>query len=233
MREVERLYRLQELDDGLVLYERKIQEMAGQRKRLQEGLERIRNARQESTQRLHSQELRLRQTEGDLWEQENRLKELESRLYSDAVRSEKEVKAMQSEIDRIRQQKDALEVEALQVMLNLDAQRAQLEELAAEEERLSQEYEALVQESTQQEALLRREMEPLRAGRQQLAAEISPQALVLYERLRRTQGGPAVARVVNNTCSGCHLEVPLLTRKAALGEALVQCEHCGRILYLA
>ncbi len=233
MREVERLYRLQELDDGLALCERKIQEMAGQRKRLQEGLERIRNARQESTRRLHSQELRLRQTEGALWEQENHLKELESRLYSDTVRSEKEVKAMQNEIDRIRQQKDALEVEALQVMLNLDAQRAQLEELAAEEERLSQEYEALVRESTQQEALLRQEMEPLRASRQQLAAEISPQALVLYERLRRTQGGPAVARVINNACSGCHLEVPLLTRKAALGEALVQCEHCGRILYLA
>ncbi len=233
MREVERLYRLQELDDGLALCERKIQEMAGQRKRLQEGLERIRNARQESTRRLHSQELRLRQTEGALWEDENRLKELESRLYSDTVRSEKEVRAMQNEIDRIRQQKDALEVEALQLMLNLDTQRAQLEELAAEEERLSQEYEALVRESTQQEALLRQEMEPLRASRQQLAAEISPQALVLYERLRRTQGGPAVARVVNNACSGCHLEVPLLTRKAALGEALVQCEHCGRILYLA
>lgn len=231
MREVERLYRLQELDDGLALCERRIREMAGQRKRLQEGLERIRHSRQESAKMLHSQELRLRQTEGALWEQENRLKELESHLYSDAVRSEREVKAMQSEIEQIRRQKDALEVEALQIMLNLDAQRAQLEELAAEEERLAQEYEALVQESTRQEALLRQEMEPLRASRQQLASEISPQALLLYERLRRTQGGLAVARVVNNACSGCHLEVPLLTRKAAMGETLVQCEHCGRILY--
>lgn len=233
MREVERLYRLQELDDSLALCERKIQEMAGQRKRLQEGLERIRRSRQESAKMLHSQELRLRQTEGGLWEQENRLKELEGRLYSDAVRSEREVKAMQSEIEQIRRQKDALEVEALQIMFNLDAQRAQLEELAAEEENLTREYESWVQESTRQEALLRQEMEPLRASRQQLAAEVSPQALVLYERLRSTRGGLAVARVVNNTCSGCHLEVPLLTRKAAMGDALVQCEHCGRILYLA
>ena len=233
MREVERLYRLQKLDEGLLLGERRIQEWAGQRKRLEEGLERIRQAREESARMLRSQELRLHQAEGSLWEQENRLKELEGLLYSDAVRSEKELKALQSEIERLRQQKDALESDALQIMLDLDAHRARLEELSAEEERCRQEYEAFVQEVARQEALLRAELEPLRAEREKLAAEVSPYALVLYEQLRRTRGGLAVAQVVHNTCSGCHLEVPLLTRKAALGEALVRCEHCGRILFLS
>ncbi|MGB9722816.1 MAG: zinc ribbon domain-containing protein [Chloroflexia bacterium] len=233
MREVERLYRLQELDEGLALCERKIQEWAAQRKRLQEGLERIRQTRQESARMLRSQELRLHQAESALWEQENRLKELEGLLYSDAVRSERELQALQSEIEQIRRQKDALESDALQIMLDLDAHRARLEELAAEEERCAQGYETFAQETARQEACLREEMEPLRADRERVASEVSPYALVLYEQLRRTRGGPAVVPVVNNTCGGCHLEVPLLTRKAALGEALVRCEHCGRILFLS
>ncbi len=233
MREVERLYRLQELDDGIALCERRLQEWAGRLQELERALAELRRSRHEGEQTLHQQEQRLRQAEGALWEQEGRLKELEKRLYSDAIRSQKEAQALQAEIEQLRAQKDRMESEALQLMLDLDERRARLAEQAAAESRTVGDHEALVQEIARQEALLRQQVEPLQASRARLAAETSPAALALYEQVRRTRGGRAVVRVVDNACEGCRLEVALLTRKAAAGAALVRCESCGRILFLS
>jgi predicted nucleic acid-binding Zn-ribbon protein len=233
MREVERLYRLQELDDGIALCERRLQEWTSRLQELQCSVAEVRQSQQEGEKALRVQEQCLRQTEGVLWDQERRLKELEKRLYSDAIRSEKEARALQSEIEQVRQQKDQLESEALQLMLDLDQKRARLDQEAEAEARKARECEGMAQEIAQQEALLCQQVEPLRASREQLAAEISPAALAVYEQVRRMRGGRAVVRVVDNACEGCRLEVALLTRKAALGETLVRCESCGRILFVS
>ena len=233
MREVERLYRLQELDDGIALCERRLQEWAGRLQELQRALAELRQSHQEGEKARHLQEQRLRQTEGALWEQEGHLKELEKRLYSNTIRSEKEAQALQSEIEQVRRQKDRLESEALQLMLDQDEIRARLRREAEAVVARTGEYERMGREIAQQEAVLRAQAGPLQASRKQLAAEVAPAALAVYEQVRRARGGRAVVRVVDNACEGCRLEVALLTRKAAAGEALVRCESCGRILLLS
>lgn len=229
MREVERLYQLQELDEGIALYERKIQEWAGRLQRVHQRLAEVRQAHQAGEKAAQERAARLRQTESALWEQEGLLKGLEKRLYSDTIRSEREAQAVQAQIEQVRQRKSALEDEALALMEENEQQRRVLDGLIAEEERCFQEYEALARETAAQEKGLQEQVEPLRAARAELIRTIPSAIRPLYEQARRTYG-KAVVRVHDNTCEGCHLEVPLLVRKAAAGGELVRCPNCGRIL---
>jgi predicted nucleic acid-binding Zn-ribbon protein len=229
MREVERLYQLQELDEGIALYERKMQEWAGRLQQTHRHLAEARRAHQEGEKDLQALQPRLRQAEGALWEHESRLKGLEQRLYSDTIRSEREAAAIQAEIEQVRQQKDSLESEALQLMMEMDEGRTRLDKLIWEEERCLHEYDALVEETRTQEKALQEQVEPLRSARASLVAQVPREILAVYEQVQRT-GGKPVVRLVDNSCSGCRVDVPLLRRKALAAGKLVRCENCGRIL---
>lgn len=232
MRQVDRLYRLQQLDDELALAEQSDEEIVVRRQELQQTLKAIRQSCRESEKGLHSDEQNLRQAEWSLQETEGRLKELSDRLYSSAIRSVKEATALEEEIAQLRQQKDKHESDILELLEELDQKRARQSQLAEEEARRTRESEASEQEIAEEEASLRKKTARLRQVRAALVQEIPAATLDLYDRIRQTKGGVAVARVEGKTCQGCRLEVALLKRKAAMGEELVRCETCGRILYM-
>lgn len=233
MREVERLSQLQDLDSLINEMETRLQVWAERRLRQQQALEAARRSQEKGEQALQKQELRIRQAERSCQETESRLKDMQKRLYSDAIRSAKEASALQTEIEQLRQQKNSLEDEALGLMLELDEMREELAAISAETQKRMAEHAATLQEADEQEAALHQQLAQLRVEREELTAAIPSKNLALYEQLRRTRGGRAVAQVQNNTCGGCHLEVAFLTRKAALGDNLVCCENCGRILHMS
>ncbi len=232
MRTIERLYRLQELDSGLALYERKRQDWLSKCQRLEKAVADLRHLQRQGEASVREQEKAVRQAEGELLELETHRQSLEQRLYGGTVRSEKEAAAVQGELEQLRRRKEELEDQALQRMIGLDERRGLLDKLGQQESQLAREQETVVQEAAAQEDLLRKQVEPLRTAREQLAAEIPPAVLQIYDQLRRTHGGPALAPIVENSCGNCHLELAVLTRKAAAGETLARCEHCGCILYL-
>ena len=67
----------------------------------------------------------------------------------------------------------------------------------------------------------------------ELRGKIPPQILGHYDRLA-AQGKKGVTGVRGQTCTGCHMQVPLaaiMTLKH--GTDIQLCENCGRYLYLA
>jgi predicted nucleic acid-binding Zn-ribbon protein len=69
----------------------------------------------------------------------------------------------------------------------------------------------------------------LRDARQQLAAEIEPRLLRVYEAAARRYGGRALVPAANRTCLGCSAVQPTGMRPDAQG--ISSCQSCGRILY--
>jgi predicted nucleic acid-binding Zn-ribbon protein len=67
--------------------------------------------------------------------------------------------------------------------------------------------------------------------RRQLAESLAPSQLRTYERTVARRR-PAVAKVVNGTCSGCRLPLPSRLLQEARQDQLVTCENCERILLL-
>jgi len=99
---------------------------------------------------------------------------------------------------------------------SLDARAAQLKGLIAEAEK-------------EIDAELDEELTP----RQPLAEGLPPELLRRYEALRTKLGGTGAARLVGNSCSGCHLTLPAMEVdriKKAPPDAVITCDNCGRIL---
>lgn len=230
MRPVEQLLRLQELDDQIAFQTARLQSCIARRTEADMALEARRRAVEKQERALRNEELHLRKAERVLQETEARLREAELRLYSAAVHSRREAQALETEVEQLRARKEQLEDDALSRLLALDEMREHLEILQQELQAALSEYRVSLDRLQAEESACAAERERLVSERAAQASTISPALLQLYEQIRAARGR-AVARIEGTACANCRLEVALLTRKAALGEALVRCENCGCILF--
>ena len=77
-----------------------------------------------------------------------------------------------------------------------------------------------------------KQLDAIQAERAELASQLAPQVLQLYERVRKKRKGIAIAEVVAGRCSACMI----LLRNQYLqdlrkSEQIMVCETCGCILY--
>lgn len=91
----------------------------------------------------------------------------------------------------------------------------------------------------EQEAALKRaqvaddekEIAEKQARRDDTAKEIAPDVLALYERVRKSRGGLAVAHADKERCLECNVVLrPQFSHEMRSGDQVMTCESCGRIL---
>ena len=159
--------------------------------------------------------------------------ELERRMFGGQVSAARDLQAMDEEVRHLARHISDLEDRELEVMEVLEPLDAQLQAAEAERDaldaRASELRGALVAAEKEIDAQLDEESAP----RQPLAAELPPELLRRYEALRTKLGGTGAARLVGNSCGGCHLTLPAMEvdriRKAA-PDVVITCDNCGRIL---
>ncbi len=157
-----------------------------------------------------------------------RLRTREKELMSGRIRNPTELMQMSEEVAHMKARFAAEEEAELRLMEDADAAEAAVQSAKAglEEARKT---------SAAEEPALREELDEWRAelgeverDRDAIWAQVPSRDQAAYSRIRVR---PAVARVVNNQCSACHVTVTSsgmqMLRK---GDVLVQCDHCGRIL---
>ncbi len=71
-----------------------------------------------------------------------------------------------------------------------------------------------------------------RGKRSELASSVSGPVLSVYERVYKMRGGTAVAEASDDHCLVCNVVLrPHVAQRLRLGEEILMCESCGRILY--
>jgi predicted nucleic acid-binding Zn-ribbon protein len=71
-----------------------------------------------------------------------------------------------------------------------------------------------------------------KARREELSAQISGDALRLYEHVRRGHGGTAVTAALVDRCQACNVVFrPQFSYQVRQNQSLMTCESCGLILY--
>lgn len=77
-----------------------------------------------------------------------------------------------------------------------------------------------------------RQVRELEADRAVLNEAVPPHVRRHYERIK-SRRGTALAKVVNDSCAECRMVVRTSAReKLRLGNQIVYCEFCGRMLYV-
>ncbi|MDH5364445.1 MAG: C4-type zinc ribbon domain-containing protein [Dehalococcoidia bacterium] len=224
------LYKLQQIDIELQKNQQIVAETIRQ---LNEDSALVTAESELTTQKQQLVEAKKKQKSAE-WELEDlqeRINHLNNKLYDGTVKNPKELLNIEHEAESLKGRLSTKEDELLELM-------SQVEEMETKVKTGTKEFQQLKQEWQQkQENLNRGKVEVdtvltnLNENRRDLAQQISPEALNLYEQIKLTKG-QAVAKVEQGRCQGCRITLPISRWQKARAGDLVQCNNCQRILYL-
>jgi hypothetical protein len=162
-----------------------------------------------------------------------RRKALSDRLYSARGVPGRDLAAIETEMTQLASRKGELEDEEMVVLEEQEPLDAEFGRLSAELAGLDGRAGELARAVAEATRSIDAELAELRAARSERAARL-PEALASrYETLRRHSGGLGAARLIGNSCDGCHLTLSAVEmdriRHLPL-DAVVTCDQCGRIL---
>ena len=158
----------------------------------------------------------------------------EERLYGGTVKNPKELASLQEQVANLKGRMKGLDDKTLDIMSELETVQQQVsskrQELAKVEEEWQEEQASL----SQKQAELNSALATMEKKRKDLASKLDTASLELYQALRRIRQGKAVAKVEQGVCQGCRIALPMSElQRAKIGQELVQCSSCERILYLS
>ncbi len=172
-----------------------------------------------------------KQKELDLHTKEEERKKHQSELNK--VKKNDQYFALQKEIGQLSKDISAIEDGILDMMDSIEKVNIQIKQ---EQDLLKQEEGKLAQEINRFNGDLEsinKSITDMEAQRRDIAAKIPAESLTLYERIRKSKKGLAVAEVKkNHSCGGCHMTLPpQVVNEVRKMEQLVVCESCSRILF--
>ena len=162
----------------------------------------------------------------------NKLTTTEEELFSGRIRNPKELANLQHEIDGLKARRDQLEDRALETMDQVELATRGVATLNSDLKTLETEWQSQQQQLSAQLEQLKTILSDLEHKRQLLAAGIDPQAVEVYQELKKRKG-TGVAKVEQGICRGCRISLPITELQQTRSGNLVRCSSCGRILFLA
>ncbi len=168
-------------------------------------------------------------SDGELKIEEEKAHREEQRLYAGGL-SARDSEHLRAEVEMLRRQISEREDQSLALMEEeelLDAARAEREKerdaVAAEKGRI----EEVVAASWKQ---IDDEVARLEARKAEVVPLVDPDLIELYEQIRPSKEGVAIARLGEGICGGCHLTLSAAEQIQATKKFPPRCIHCHRIL---
>jgi uncharacterized protein len=230
METTRQLYELQELD---IEIEQKEQSLAEKTARMSN-----RETLDVAGQKLASAEKQLdhlkkqrRDAEGQVDDVLVKIKDAEQKLYGGKVTNPKELSNLQHEINTLKTRSDELQNNALSTIELVEAAERNTAAAGIELKSAEVQWQHMNKHLAEEIEQLNTDLTDLKPQRSQMAGEIDPSLLPLYEKLRR-QKKQAVARVEKGTCRSCRISLSSSQLQAARSGQPVQCSSCGRILFI-
>jgi hypothetical protein len=231
MSQISILYRLQQIDShldnarsSLINIERALSDTSL-----------VQTAQQEFTQADTAYQIeakQLRDIENKVSDVRVKIEQSESSLYSGKIHNPKELQDLQNEIASLKRTIASLEDREFEVMMAVEQAEATLKSLKnalTEAQGKQIEHQAVLNGDRTK---LLAQIERLEAERKATAQPVPPTDLALYEQLRNTRKGVAVAKITSRACGACGamLTAALIQSSQSPGQA-IRCPSCGRILY--
>jgi predicted nucleic acid-binding Zn-ribbon protein len=160
------------------------------------------------------------------------LEKFQKKIYE--VKTQKEMEALDAQIKQKRQERAQTEDQILNLMIIIEELETKLKtakEAMDEQENFYKqkeiEYQRKLADSQQELQISKKE-------RENVVQRIDKGLLEIYEKLRKQKNNLAVVEVRNGNCLGCYTSVPTqIINQLKLGEDIIRCDRCSRILYLA
>jgi predicted nucleic acid-binding Zn-ribbon protein len=228
--DLQHLIHLQELDLTAERNRRRIADLPAVRASLDARIAGRTSAVDGVKQRIAQNQAARREIEKELAAVQTRLSKYKNQLME--VKTNKEYQAMQKEMSVAEAEVSAHETRMLERMEEADGLAA---ELKAAEAALKSDQTEVARERQQLDAELsdvERELQRTTDERRAVAAQVSKEALEVFDRVAYGRKGLAVAEARGGLCTVCHVRLrPQVFNEVRRNDSLIQCDSCTRILY--
>jgi len=224
------LFELQEIDLQMESREKAVWQMTAELG----GSDALRNARSKAAEekaRFDSLSSEQRALDWEIDDLSTKLKDMEKDLYSGRIKIPKELASLQQEIAALKGRRTQLEDKSLNLMEQIESNRATLDKTALEFKRIEVEWKSRQDELNHKIESETQSIAQLTGKRADAVRNIDPAILQTYLALRK-QKGYAVAKVEQGICQGCRIALPAGELANVRSGRLVQCSSCGRVMYL-
>lgn len=228
--DLERLIRLQKLDQDAETRRRTLADLPAALQALDERINTRQQTLDAAKARQAENQASRRALDKELAVVQGRLTKFKDQLME--VKTNKEYLAMQHEISMAQDGVRTFEDKILEVMVAADELDG---EIKAAEKALAEEKVKVNEERTtrqKQSTTMESEIAELTGARAKVVAEMSREAVALFDHVSRARKGHAMAEARDGHCTACHVRLrPQLFNEVRKGDKLIQCDSCTRILY--
>jgi uncharacterized protein len=225
------LFQLQEIDTAIDNSTRRIKDIE---KSLEENIavKRAKESVEKQESEFQKQKNLFNSLNDEIQSKKNKQSQSESSLYNGKIVNPKELQDLQKEISSLTSFIATSEDELLSRLVDLE----NAEKVLAEAKEV---LKIALSKSESQKALflgeknqLTNNIATLLVKRESLIKQFDPSIMDIYNRLRETKNGIAVAKLVDDSCSSCGALLTANQCQQARSQAkLVYCPNCGRILF--
>ncbi|MCP4715898.1 MAG: hypothetical protein GY868_12340 [Deltaproteobacteria bacterium] len=160
---------------------------------------------------------------------EDQIKKTEDRMT--AIKTNKEYHAALQEIETIKKAISNKEDGIIEAMDLIEEAKQQVGTAEAEAQKIKARFEGKKQEIETELNTRLADIEKQKNQRDELLKEIKPGLMSDYRRIQKNRQGRGVALAENEQCLGCSMKIPpQVYNEVVLGEKLLFCPHCQRIL---
>ncbi len=227
--QISALEALQQLDLELGVLEDDLEKYPQKISRLNEEIEDIKNSLAKAKEEFNQLRKKKTERELELAGNKDKIKKTEVKLFE--IKTYKEYEALQKELSEVKRINADLEENIIKEMETLEELEALVKEKDNALSERTKEYENAINGYNLEINELKKAYETKNQEKKKLASLINPDALSLYERIRR-RNGVVLVQARNELCTGCNMNIPpQLFNEVLTSTRMIQCPNCHRILY--
>jgi len=156
------------------------------------------------------------------------------KLYGGTVKNPKELSSLQEQLSNFQRKIGEGDDKTLDIMSEVEAAQKDVSVKRSEVAKIEEEWQAEQASLSQEQTELSAALATLEQKRKELASKLDTVSLELYEDIRQKRQGRAVAKLERGMCQGCRIALPMSElQRARMGQELVQCGSCERVLYVS
>lgn len=155
----------------------------------------------------------------------------QGRLYSGTVQNPKELQGLGEEVEYLNQRVDELQDAVLESLIEVEEAQEALRQGETSFSEIEDQWKAEQSDIAQELERLDTRSAQLANDRSILESQLEATDLELYNDLHRRKGSAPIACLIDGTCNGCGVSLPVAeAHRVRGGEMLVFCSSCGRLL---
>ncbi len=230
LEEIKWMLQLQEKDQKITALGKELERIPRETAEAESRLKRDQETADAVRGRIQENEVAMKNLELDIETRRTTITKLKIQQYE--TKKNEEFRALGNEVIRYGEEVVALEDRELELMEKGEKMRKEWEAAEARRNQTKAQVEEEVAGHAVRAEGSKRRIAELREERKAIAGRYDADLNGLYDRILKSKGDAAVAALEHGICGGCHMKVTKTTlHSVKLGEALTQCENCGRVLY--